>query len=184
MALIAGALHESGEQHAAQSDSLPVVRDGSGELNHTGLTRELDVAHDGDSPARERIDREQCLTGVVIDVHQAVELTLGHAGFGSAEPKVPRLVPKSSDRGLEQRAIALLDWAHVDDPAVAELESLVWSPDHAVVPRPFSRFSEELANSQRQRVAVDPERKLTVNPMSSQLSLPRWFGWASRACLG
>ena len=29
---------------------------------------------------------------VVIDVHQAVELTLGDTWFGSAEPQVPRLV--------------------------------------------------------------------------------------------
>ncbi|HEV3391806.1 MAG TPA: hypothetical protein VG057_22465 [Solirubrobacteraceae bacterium] len=46
----------------------------------------MDVASDRDPPARERIDREQCLVVVVIDVHQVVELTLGHAVFGSGEP--------------------------------------------------------------------------------------------------
>ena len=51
VALIARALHEFGEQSAAESDSLPVVRNSRGELNHTGLTRDLDVAHDSDSPA-------------------------------------------------------------------------------------------------------------------------------------
>jgi hypothetical protein len=86
VALIAGASREPGEQGAAQSDSLPVVRDSSGELNHTRLTGYLDVARDRDSSARERIGREQCLMVAVIDVHQVVELTLGHAGFGTREP--------------------------------------------------------------------------------------------------
>jgi hypothetical protein len=84
--------------------------------------------------------------GVVIDVHQAVELTLGYPGFGRAEPHVPRLVRKSSDRYLEQRAIAALEWPHVDDPAIPQLQSLVCSPDHPRGPRP-SR------NSERYRVA-------------------------------
>jgi hypothetical protein len=84
--LIAGALHESGEQGAAQSDSLPVVRDTSGELNHTRLTGYLDVAHDADALGRQRIDREQCFMSVVIDVHQVVELALGYAGLGTGEP--------------------------------------------------------------------------------------------------
>ena len=86
MTLIARALHECGQQGAAQSDSLPVVRDSSGELNHAGLTGYLDVAHDADALGRERIYREQCFMGVVIDVHQVVELVLGHPGFGTGEP--------------------------------------------------------------------------------------------------
>jgi hypothetical protein len=122
VALIAGAARETGEQGAAQSDSLPVVRDGSGELNHTGLSGESDVTHDGDSPARERINREQCLTRVVIDVHQAVELTLGHAELGSAKPQVTRLIGKSPDGGRQQWAIAALEWADGDDPAIAEVQ--------------------------------------------------------------
>jgi hypothetical protein len=48
-----------------------------------------------------------------------------------------------------------LERADVDDAAIAELEPLVWSRDHAFRPRPSSRLSEELANSERQRVAVD-----------------------------
>jgi hypothetical protein len=58
------------------------------------------------------------------------------------------VVGKSSDRGFEQSAIAPLEWADVDDAAVAELQSFGWSPDHAAVPRPFSRFSDELAISE------------------------------------
>jgi hypothetical protein len=84
--LIAGSLHESGEQRAAQSDSLPVVRDSSAELNHTRLTGYLDVAHNANALGRERIYREQRFMGVVIDVHQVVELALGHSGFGTGEP--------------------------------------------------------------------------------------------------
>jgi hypothetical protein len=137
VALIAGASRELGEQGAAQSEPLPVVRDGRAELDHTGLTRELDEAHDGDSPARERIDRKQCLTGMVVDVHQAVELTLGHPGLGRAEPQVPRPIGKSSDRRREQWAITALERADGDHAAVAEPQSFEWSPDHAVVPRPF-----------------------------------------------
>ena len=79
-------LHDSGEQSAPQSDSLPVVRDSNGELNHTRLIGYLDVARDGNSSARERIDREQCLMVAVIDVHQLVELTFGHVRFGTREP--------------------------------------------------------------------------------------------------
>ena len=72
------------------------------------LTRELDVAHDGDSPAAERIDREKCFMVVVIELHHAAELTLGRVGARQ----------RSGRRGA----------------------SVVrWSPDHAVVPRPFSR---------------------------------------------
>jgi acyl-CoA reductase-like NAD-dependent aldehyde dehydrogenase len=74
--LIAGSLHQSGEQGAAQSDSLPVVRTSSAELNHTRLTGYLDVADDADALGRERIYREQRFMGV-IDVHQVVELALG-----------------------------------------------------------------------------------------------------------
>jgi hypothetical protein len=81
----------------------------------------LDIARDGDSSARDRIDREQCLTVVVIDVHQAVERTLRHIGFGSAEPQIPRLVRESSDRGREQPSIAPLERAHVDDTSVTQL---------------------------------------------------------------
>jgi hypothetical protein len=123
VALIAGPAREPGEQGAAQSDSLPVVRDSSGELNHAGLTGYSDVARDGDAPARERIDREQCLMVVVIDVHQVVELTLGHTGSRTREPEVTRVIGKSSDRGREQSAIAPLERAHVDGAAVAELQS-------------------------------------------------------------
>jgi hypothetical protein len=54
------------------------------------------------------------------------------------------VIGKSSDRGFEQSAIASLEWADVDDAAVAELQSFGWSPDHAAVPRPFSRFSDDL----------------------------------------
>jgi hypothetical protein len=84
--LIAGSLHESGQQGAAQSDSLPVVRDSSGELNHTRLTGYLDIAHDADALGGERIYREQCFVCVVIDVQQVVELALGYPGFGTGEP--------------------------------------------------------------------------------------------------
>jgi hypothetical protein len=84
--LIAGALHESDQQRAAQSDSLPVVRDSSGELNHTGLTGYLDVAHHADALGRKRIYREQCFVCVVIDIHQVVELALGDSGLGTGEP--------------------------------------------------------------------------------------------------
>ena len=92
----------------------------------------------GDSPARERIDREQCLTGVVIDVHQGVELTLAHAGLESAKSQVTRLVRKSSDRGLEQCAIASREWADVDDAAVAERQSFGWLTDHVFTLSPSS----------------------------------------------
>jgi hypothetical protein len=46
----------------------------------------LDVAHDADPLGRERIYRKQCFMGVVIDVHQVVELALGHSGLGTGEP--------------------------------------------------------------------------------------------------
>jgi hypothetical protein len=46
----------------------------------------LDVAHNADALGRERIYREQRFMGVVIDVHQVVELALGHSGFGTGEP--------------------------------------------------------------------------------------------------
>jgi len=91
----------------------------------------------GDQGAAQRIDREQCLTGVVIDVHQAVELTLGHPRLGSAEPQGSRLTGRLCDRGRQQWAIAALERADGDDAAVAELQSFEWSPDHAVVPRPL-----------------------------------------------
>jgi hypothetical protein len=104
--------------------------------------------------------------GVVIDVHQAVKLTLGYMGFGSAEPQIPRLVRKSSDRGLEQRAVAPLERAHVDDSAVAELQSFGRLTGHAFALTPSRRIGERFANSHCHRVAVDPERKLKIDPMS------------------
>ena len=130
VALIEGPSREPGEQGAAQSDSLPVVRDGSGELDHTRLTGYLGVARDGDSSARDRIDREQCLTVVVIDVHQAVKRTLRHMRFGSAEPQIPRLVRKSSDCRCEQSTIAPLEGAHVDDTSVTQLYAFNWLTGH------------------------------------------------------
>jgi hypothetical protein len=115
-------LHESVEQGAAQSDSLPVVGDSSRELNHVSLAAYLDVTHDTDTLGRERINREQCLMGVVIDVHQVVELALGHSRLGTREPQVTRVIRKSSDRSRQQWAIAVLEWAHDDDAAVAEFQ--------------------------------------------------------------
>jgi hypothetical protein len=123
VALIASASREPGEEGAAQPDSLPVVRDSSGELDHTRLTGYLDVARDGDASARERIDREQCLMVAVIDVHQVVELTLGHAGFGTREPQVTGVIGKSSDRGGDQSAIAPLECANVYGAGVAKPQS-------------------------------------------------------------
>jgi len=133
VAFIAGALHNSGEESAPQPESLPVVRDSDGELNHTWLTDYLDVPRDGDPSAREWIDCEQCLMVAVIDVHQVVELTLGHTGFGTREPKVTRLIGKSSDRCREQTAIAPLERADVDGAAIAELQSLLWLTHHGFV---------------------------------------------------
>lgn len=85
MTLVAGALHEPGEQGAPQSDSLPAVRDTAGELNHTSLSGYLDVAYDADALGCERIYREQRFMGMVIDVHQVVEVALGHSE-GTGEP--------------------------------------------------------------------------------------------------
>lgn len=128
MTLITGASRDPGEQGAAESDSLPIVRDSDGKLNHTWLARYLDVARDSDYSARERIDREQPLMVVVIDVHQVVELALGHAGLGTREPQVTRVIRKPSNRGREQSPIAPLERTDLDGAAVAELQSFRDSP--------------------------------------------------------
>jgi hypothetical protein len=47
------------------------------------------------------------------------------------------VIGKSSDRGREQLAIAPLERAHVDGPAVAELQSFGWLTDHGFVLRTF-----------------------------------------------
>ena len=88
MALITGSSGEPGDQGRAESDALAVVRDGNGELSHTRLTADADVARDRDSLARGRIDREECLMIAVIDVDRVVDLdlALGHSGFGTREP--------------------------------------------------------------------------------------------------
>lgn len=67
--LVARALRKSDQQGAAESDSLPAVRDSGGEFNHTSLTGYLDVAHDADAMSCEWVYREQCFVCVVVDIH-------------------------------------------------------------------------------------------------------------------
>jgi len=74
---------EPGEQGATEPAPLPVIGDGGGDLHHAGLAGDLDIADDGDAAAGERIDREQRLATVVIDVDQAIELALGQRGLAA-----------------------------------------------------------------------------------------------------
>jgi len=58
----------------------------------------------------------------MIDVHQVVELALGHSGFGNGESEVTRVIGKSSDRRRQQWAIAWLERTDGDDAAVSEFQ--------------------------------------------------------------
>jgi hypothetical protein len=58
---------------------------------------------------------------MVIDVHQAVEVALVEDS-GTGEPKVTRVIGKTSDRGLEQWPIPALELADGDDATVTELQ--------------------------------------------------------------
>jgi hypothetical protein len=115
---------------------LPVVSDTSGELDDAAILRQLDVAHHGDAPARERIDREQGFMDMVVDVHQAVEFALVEDS-GTGEPKVPRVIGKTPDRSFEQRPIAALEGSDGDDASVTERQKFGWHSGR--VTRPGTR---------------------------------------------
>jgi hypothetical protein len=68
VALLAGPLDEAGEERAAEAVALPFVSNGRGELDDARLAGNLDIADHCDTVTRARIDREQSLAIVMINV--------------------------------------------------------------------------------------------------------------------
>jgi hypothetical protein len=111
------------EQCTAEPAALPVVGDRRGDLGHVWLAWDLDVADGRDPVPGGRIDRDDRLMAMVVDVDEEVELPPGQPRLGGCEAEVARLVGQSSNGGGEAFAVASLEWAHVDDATIAERQT-------------------------------------------------------------
>ena len=108
------------EQCPAKPAPLPIIGDGRGYLSHACLAWNLDVADDRDRTTGARIDGEDRLVAVVVDVDQEVEFSLRQVRLRGGEAQVTRLVGKVTNGGRQACAIASLEGPCVDDAAVAQ----------------------------------------------------------------
>jgi hypothetical protein len=111
------------EQCGAEPLALPVVGHGRRDLGHVGLAWHLDVADDRDPALGDRIDSDDRLVAVVVDIDEEVQLPLGQPRLGGCEAEVARLFGQTSHRGGEPFAIASLEWSHIDDAPIAECQT-------------------------------------------------------------
>jgi hypothetical protein len=98
-----------------------VTVDGRRDLGHVRLALNLDVADDRAPAPCGRIDGEDRLVAMVVDVDEEVELPLGQPRLGGREAEIARPAGQSPHGGGGPSRP--LDWAHVDNAGQGVLRS-------------------------------------------------------------